>query len=121
MDDRVRRLRSRLEALRRGRAPRGVRYAVELRAEVVGLAREAHGAGMGAGALAKQLGLPPGTITRWGRPIPRRRLRRITIAPAPVASVPPSSPLGPVLVTPQGWRVEGLDVATLLRVLQLSA
>ena len=76
MDDRVRRLRSRLEGLSRGKAPRGVRYPVELRTEVLGLAREAHGAGMGAGALAKQLGLTPGTITRWGRRIPGLRLRK---------------------------------------------
>ena len=39
------------------------------------------------------------------------------IAPARPAVV--SAPAVPVLVTPQGWRVEGLDVATLLRVLQL--
>ena len=119
MDDRVRRLRSRLEALSRGKAPRGVRYPVELRAEVVRLAREAHGAGVRAGALAKQLGLPPGTITRWGGRGPRQRLRRIKIVPArPAVMSPPSAP---GLVTLRGWRVEGLDVATLLRVLQLGA
>jgi len=28
-------------------------------------------------------------------------------------------PAAPGLVTPQGWRIEGLDVAMLLRVLQL--
>jgi len=117
MDDRVRRLRSRLEALSRGRAPRGVRYPVEIRAEVVGLAREAHGAGIGASVLAKQLGLPLATITRWGRHGPRQRVRRIMIAPTRPAVV--AAPSAPVLVTPQGWRVEGLDVATLLRVLQL--
>jgi hypothetical protein len=119
MDDQIRRLRSRLEALSRGRAPRGVRYPVELRAEVVGLAREAHGAGMGAGTLATQLGLASGTITRWGRHVPRQRLRRIRIAPTLPAVM--SRPSAPVLVTPQGWRIEGLDVATLLRVLQLGA
>ncbi len=117
MDDRVRRLRARLEALSRGKARRGVRYPVELRAEVVRLAREAHGAGVQTGALAKQLGLPPGTITRWGGYVPHQRLRRIRIAPVSPAVV--SSPAAPVLVTPQGWRVEGLDVATILRVLQL--
>jgi hypothetical protein len=119
MDTRIRRLRSRLEALSRGRAPRGVRYPVEIRAEVVGLAREALGAGLGASVLAKQLGLPLATITRWGRHRPRQRLRRITIAPARPEVV--AAPGAPVLVTPQGWRIEGLDVATLLRVLQLGA
>lgn len=118
MDNRVRRLRSRLEALSRGRAPKGVRYPVEVRAEVVGLAREALG-GTGVNALAKQLGLPLATITRWGRRGPRPRLRRITIAAARPAVA--STPVAPVLVTPQGWRIEGLDVATLLRVLQLGA
>lgn len=119
MDDRVRRLRSRLEALSRGRAPRGVRYPVEIRAEVVGLTREAYGAGVGARALAKQLRLPLATITRWERHVPRQRLRQITIGPTRPEGV--SAPSAPVLVTPQGWRVEGLDVATLLRVLQLGA
>jgi hypothetical protein len=119
MDDRIRRLRSRLKAHGRGKVPRGVRYPAELRAEVVGLAREGQGVGMRGGALAKQLGLPPGTITRWGRHVPRRRLRRIRIVPTLPAVMLPLS--APVLVTPQGWRVEGLDVATLLRVLQLSA
>ncbi len=119
MDDRVQRLRSLLKAVRRGRAPRGVRYPVALRAEVIGLAREGQGAGMRAGALAKQLGLPLGTITRWGRHVRRQRWRRIAMAPAlPAVLLPPSAP---VLVTPQGWRIEGLDVATLLRVLQLGA
>jgi hypothetical protein len=41
MDDRIRRLRARLAALRRGKAPRGVRYPVKLRAEVAALARDA--------------------------------------------------------------------------------
>ncbi len=117
MDDRVRRLRSRLEARSRGRAPRGVRYPAEVRTEVVALAREAPGAGRRAGALAKQLGLPPGTITRGGRHGPRQRVRRIRIVPTlPAMGAPPAAP---VLVTPQGWRIEGLDVAMLLRVLQL--
>jgi hypothetical protein len=117
MDDRIRRVRVRLEAVRRGRAPRGVRYPVKLRAEVAALARDAPRLAQ----LATALGLPPGTITRWERRAPRRALRRITIGPEPIAKLPPSAPSGAVVVTPQGWRVEGLDVATLLRVLQLQA
>ena len=114
MGYRVRRLRSRLEALSRGRAPRGVRYPVEIRAEVVGLAREAHGASIGARVLAKQLGLSLATLTRWGRHAPHQRLRRITIAPVRPTLV--AAPSAPVLVTPQGWRVEGLDLPRLSQV-----
>jgi hypothetical protein len=40
MDDRTRRVRVRLEALRRGTVPTGVRYPVKLRAEVAELARD---------------------------------------------------------------------------------
>ena len=117
MDDRVRRLRSRLEACSRGRAPRGVRYPAELRAEVVRLACEAQGAGVRAGALAKQLGLRPDTITGWGGQGSYQRVPRVRIAPVPPAAM--ASPAVPVLVTPPGWRIEGLDVATILRLLQL--
>lgn len=42
LDDRIRRLWSRLKAHGRGKVQRGVRYSAELWAEVVGLAREAH-------------------------------------------------------------------------------
>jgi transposase-like protein len=112
MNNRVGRLRSRLHALSRGKAPTGIRYPVELRAEVVGLVREARDAGVSVKRLAAGLGLPPYTLVRWLRRAPRRSLRRVTVTPAP----PPPPAL--VLVTPEGWRVEGLDVATVLHVLQ---
>ena len=44
-------------------------------------------------------------------------LRRIAIAAEPLARAAPARPAR-VLITPEGWRVEGLDVATLLAVLQ---
>ena len=113
MDNRVGRLRSRLHALSRGKAPTGIRYPVELRAEVVGLVREARDAGVSIKRLAVGLGLPPYTLVRWLRRTPRGSLRRVTVTAAPLPT-----PVPLVLVTPEGWRVEGLDVATLLHVLQ---
>lgn len=116
MEERVRRLRVRLKTLTQGRAPRGLRYPAEVRDEIVRLAGEASSPS----AVAQAIGVPVGTIMRWGRHRvrqPPQALRRITIAaepPALAASAPPAL----VLITPEGWRVEGLDVATLLAVLQ---
>jgi hypothetical protein len=73
---------------------------------VVGLARAGRGAGVSLKRLATELGLPPYTLVRWLRRAPRRSLRRVTV---PAAPLPPPPAL--VLVTPEGWRVEGLDVA----------
>lgn len=121
MDHRIDRLRARLRSLTRGKAPTSIRYPAAVRAEVVGLKQQAEAAGIGRGEFAAALGLPRWTITRWDRRVPRRGsprpLRRIAIAPAPAASGPPTAPPALVLVTPQGWRIEGLDLATLLDVL----
>jgi hypothetical protein len=120
MDDRIGQLRSRLRPLIRGKTPTSIRYPPAVRAEVVGLAHQAQAAGISRGRLAADLGLPRWTITRWQRQAPRRALRRIAIGPEPAAAGPPPSP-GLVLVTPQGWRIEGLDLDTLLRVLSRRA
>ena len=119
MDDRIEQLRSRLRPLTRGKAPTSIRYPPAVRAEILGLAQQAQAAGISRGRLAAGLGLPRWTITRWQRRAPRRALRRIAIRPEPASSGPPAPSPGLVLVTPQGWRIEGLDLDTLLRVLAL--
>jgi hypothetical protein len=117
MDDRIEQLRSRLRPLTRGKSPTSIRYPPAVRAEILGLAQQAQAAGISRGRLAADLGLPRWTITRWQRRAPRRPLRRIAIGPEPAASGPTPARPGLVLVTPQGWRIEGLDLDTLLRVL----
>jgi transposase-like protein len=116
MDDRIRRLRTRLHALTRGKAPTGIRYPPSIRAEVVGLVREARTRDVRMARIAAGLGVSAGTIAQWQKSAPRRALRPVTLAAdaGPPAFTPAASL---VLVTPQGWRVEGLDVATLLRIL----
>jgi transposase-like protein len=118
MDDHIRQLRVRIRALHRGHARTGTRYPEELRAEIVTLARAGRATGRSLSSLAQAVGLSVPTLTGWLRRPTPGRLRRVTVAPSPsAASVAPALPL--VLITPQGFRVEGLDLATLVTTLRM--
>ena len=117
MDERIRQLRVRIHALHRGHAKTGTRYPGEVRAEVVTLARAGRAAGRSLRSLARAVGLSVPTLTGWLRRPTPGRLRRVTVAPSPSpAIVAPERRL--VLVTPQGFRVEGLDLATMVTMLR---
>ena len=77
--------------------------------------RRAHGVGLA--TIARELGLAEWTVTLWLRKHTAPVLRAVEIMPAP----PPAPALAtPVLITPQGVRIEGATVdalATLLRAL----
>jgi len=94
------------------------RYPRAVRQAAVALAHRARREGVAWRRTARQLGLQPATLERW---VSRRagRLVPVTLSPAPAATPgPPDSRV--VLVTPQGYRVEGLDageLALLLRAL----
>jgi hypothetical protein len=65
------------------------------------------------GRLAREIGVSEPTLTKWLRPPAGPVLR-------PVAITTTERPAGsrPVLITPTGVRVEGLEGATLIAVLQ---
>lgn len=101
-----------LAAAVEGRA--GLRYPRELRERLTGYAR--HGRGQGASwlRLGEELGVPYGTLQRWVGSTER---------PAGFVTVRSTVAKGEglALVSPAGWRIEGLsvsDVAALLRELQ---
>jgi transposase-like protein len=117
MDERIRQLQYRIRALHRGHARTGTRYPEDLRAEVVTLARANRTAGRSLSSLARAVGLSVPTLTGWLRRPGPGRLRRVTVAPSPSpALAAPARPL--VLVTSQGVRVEGLDLAALVTLLR---
>jgi hypothetical protein len=69
--------------------------------------------------VAAALGLPTRSLVRWLETPARPVLRRVAIAGAPEVTAEPSA--GPVLITAitaRGVRVEGLDGAALVAVLQ---
>jgi hypothetical protein len=119
MDSAIRRLRSAAQQLAHGKAPRAIRYPAPFRAAVVRIALAHQERGGGVAKLAHALGLTTPTLTRWLEGPPMPRLRPVTIAAA--ALVEESGPARPVLITPQGVRVEGLDRTALIAVLRALA
>ena len=115
MNDAIRSLRTEARQLTRGKVPKAIRYPVAFRAAVATITRTQLDQGASMNRVAGALGLPARSLTRWLQQSAPPMLRPVTVrldpAPAPAA--------GPVLLTPQGLRVEGLDRDTLIAVLQV--
>ena len=116
MDDRVRQLQLRIRALHRGQPANRIRYPQKLRAEIVAAAGAGHAAGRSVNSLARALGVSVPTLTTWLRRPSRGQLRRVAVAPNSMPAL--SLPTRPVVVTPHGFRIEGLDLAGLITVLR---
>jgi transposase-like protein len=116
MNAESRRLRTKARQLARGKHPSQVRYPEAFRRAACALVRRRGGRGGSVGRLARELGVSEPTLTKWLRPPARPVLRPVAVTPPPTADSPVV--LRPVLVTPRGVRVEGLDRAALVAVLQ---
>lgn len=109
MDDRVVALREALSEIRAGR----VRWRCPgpLRSEVIGYVCERRSEGSGLAGLAAELGLSESTLQRW--------LQKATAGFRKVRVVsPPASTEGLSLVTPRGYRLEGLTASEALQILR---
>lgn len=94
-----------------------IRYTPDLRRRAVGIARRRCGAGVAVAATARDLGLRPRALRLWLQaPRSRPRLRRVAVTTAPETTA--SRDGLSVLVTPQGVRVDGLDLGTLVALLR---
>ena len=90
-----------------------IRYTPALRNRAVVIARKRREAGVAVAAVARELGVRPRALRLWLQSPARPRLRRVAIATLPVAAVD-----RPVLITPQGFRVEGLSAGGLVALLR---
>lgn len=112
MDVRARRLREQILKIQADKGTRARRYPRPLRDAILSYAAERRGQGAGKSAVARSLGLNPHTFYSWfgggGQQAPE--FRRVRVAEAAVPSV--------VLVSPHGYRVEGLDAGEVARVLR---
>ena len=107
MKDEIRRLRSEAHHLARGKAPSGHPVPGRVRAAAVAITRTQLSQGMAVSRVAATLGLPTQSLVRWLVAPTRPVLRPVAIASAPEATA--ASRVGPVLITPRGVRVEGLE------------
>jgi len=108
MHKRIRDLRVSVRAFHRTRRGRRHPYPPELRAEVVAAARDLD---QPIARTARELGLSVFTLHDWLR-------REDAVVKPVVVEASPSAPLGVTLVTPSGFRIEGLDEAAAIRLLR---
>lgn len=116
MDAAIRQLRSTTRQLARGKHPSGVRYPGPFRDAVVTLARTRLGHGQSRARIARDVGVSFPTLVAW---LDRPGLRPVAVVSDPEPARERRS--GVVLVTPQGFRVEGLDGDALVAVLRALA
>jgi Transposase len=110
MDARVKRFRE--EVAGYGSSGVGRRYSASLRAAAVALAQERRDEPLS--RVAADLGVSPLSLQRWCEQGEPGRFRPVAIESEPVGL-----PLGGlVLITPQGYRVMGLEAASLVSLLR---
>ena len=119
MDAAIRQLRSTARQLARGKHPSGIRYPPLFRDAVVTLARTRVGHGQSPAQVARAVGISFPTLAAWLDRPGRPSLRPVAVVPEPEREPARRSPV--VLVTPQGFRVEGLDGDALVAVLRALA
>lgn len=101
MENEVRKLRA---TLARRESGRGRRFAPELRRQISSVARRLHDGGRSWLGIGRTLGLPAETVRRLGE--------QAIAGFAPVEVVADAVARGLVVVAPNGYRVEGLDIET---------
>ena len=106
MDDEIKKLRGELARRERGR---GKRYPAALKARIARAAAELRDRGLGWHRIGSVLGLPHETVRRYAGADGGGFLPVVVTATAPVNAA--------VLVTPSGFRVEGLGLAEIAELL----
>ena len=116
MDAAIRQLRSAARQLARGKHPSGVRYPAPFRDAVITLARARVGYGESRAQVARAVGISFPTLDTWLARPGRPGLRPVAVVAERDSELAPRSAV--VLVTPHGFRVEGLDGGALIAVLR---
>ena len=107
MDPEIDRLRHALAESRRLVAGVRHRCPADLREEIVGQSRALRRQGLSLRRIASKLALSPKTLANWLQRY-QGTLRPVTVASS--CSMAPGSSDGIKIVTPQGYRIEGLGV-----------
>lgn len=114
MVDRARRLRDQIQEQQRAhKAHEARRYPKRLRVEILGYLQDRLDGGVPVSASARSLGLSAPTLYGWLRAARRRgEFRNVRVVSNRGQRLAFSPSTSVTLVSPQGYRVEGLDVAS---------
>lgn len=120
MHDAIRTIRKQLQAHAKARAGTAIRYPQSVREAAVGLARSRRNAGISLRRTAGELGLNAPTLYLWLARKPSKALCPVAIADS-VDTTTRRGPRCAILVTPEGYRIEGLEAAELVTLLRALA
>jgi hypothetical protein len=117
------RLREQIQRHRANRSRPNLRYPTRLRQAIVTYTTGRLAGGSGLHAVARSLGLSPNTLYGWlGATGPRGGFRPVRVVASMAASPRAgATPQTAVVVTPQGYRVEGLAPEQLVGLLRALA
>jgi hypothetical protein len=116
MDATARRLRGEAKRSANREVPTASRYSAEFREEVSKIARSRRALGVPVVRIAEELGVKSRTLALWLRSAPKRRLRRVEVAP--VIEAAPSS-ASRFSVSVGAMRIEGLELEAIARLARL--
>lgn len=103
----------RRQLIRRGEAGRGRRYPPELVGMAVAFAELAATAGWSQRQIAERLELPLATLTRWCEAKQERDIGLHEVVLTPETGARAKAPREVVVVTPDGFRIEGLEATAI--------
>jgi transposase-like protein len=116
IDNELRRLRTEAQRLAHGKHPSQVRYPETFRRAAVALVRSRVAQGGSVAKVARAVGVSEPTLGKWLRPATLPVLRPVAVTATTMPA--PQAPHRPVVITPNGIRVKGLDPDTLIAVLR---
>ena len=96
-----------------GRPFRGTGYPAELRDQIAAATADLRAAGWSQAAIARAIGISRKTLRDFATRASQPSMRPVTLAPA----LQPSPTAGLTLVSPTGWRLEGLTLDDATRIL----
>lgn len=115
----------RAEVARWRRTATTQRYPADLKEIVVEYGRARREEGVSVYQIAQDVEVPEPTVARWLKSAATAATTSTALLPVRVKPDEPVSPMpaagGPVVVTPRGWRVEGLSVADIAGLLQVAS
>lgn len=117
MNTAIQTIRNQIRVHTRNRAATTVPYPAAVRERAAAVTRERMGAGISANCTARMLGLRPATLYSWLSRKPTKGFRAVRVVQSPGSAVAQDR-AKPVLVTPNGFRIEGLDTAGLVALLR---